>query len=210
VLLVSVIGGRVIPMFTANAIPGFVARKWRLVEFSAGPVTVLALFADAAAIDSRAVLLLAGAACATHGARLVGWRSYRVRGPAILAVLHLAYAWIPLGFALLALSAAGLVPHTLAMHAFTAGVIGGAIIAMITRTARGHTGRPLVADSRDIASYVLVMAGSALRVFGPLFVPRFTAIWVGIAGTFWVLGFAVYLWSYARPLWLPRADGKPG
>jgi uncharacterized protein involved in response to NO len=133
-----------------------------------------------------------------------------VRGPAILAVLHLAYAWIPLGFALLALSAAGHVTHTIATHAFTAGVIGGAIIAMVTRTARGHTGRPLVADKRDIASYVLVMAGSALRVFGPLFAPHFTMTWIEIAGTCWALGFAVYLWSYARPLWRPRADGKPG
>ena len=60
----------------------------------------------------------------------------------------------------------GAAPHSLAMHAFTAGVIGGAIIAMITRTARGHTGRPLVADNAISASYALVMAGSALRVFG--------------------------------------------
>ncbi|MDR5753178.1 MULTISPECIES: NnrS family protein [unclassified Caballeronia] len=210
VLLVSVIGGRVIPMFTANAIPGFVARKWRPVELAAGAVTVLALFADAAAIDSRVVFVLAALACATHVARLVGWRSYRVRGPAILAVLHLAYAWIPLGFALLALSAAGRVPHTIAMHAFTAGVIGGAIIAMVTRTARGHTARPLVADTRDIASYALVMAGSALRVFGPLFAPHFAMHWIEIAGTCWILGFALYLWGYARPLWRARADGKPG
>ena len=68
------------------------------------PSPSLALFADAAAIDSRIVLVLAVTACATHAARLIGWRSYRVRRPAILAVLHLAYAWIPLGFALLALS----------------------------------------------------------------------------------------------------------
>ncbi|SAL23516.1 NnrS family protein [Caballeronia terrestris] len=210
VLLVSVISGRVIPMFTANAIPGFVARKWRPVELAVAPVTVLALFADAAAIDSRIVLVLAVTACATHAARLIGWRSYRVRRPAILAVLHLAYAWIPLGFALLALSAVGAAPHTLAMHAFTAGVIGGAIIAMITRTARGHTGRPLVADSRDVWSYALVMGGSALRVLGPLVAPQFYGVWLWSAGLCWALGFAIYVAAYARLLCRPRADGKPG
>ncbi|SAL84178.1 NnrS family protein [Caballeronia choica] len=210
VLLVSVIAGRVLPMFTANAIPGFVARRWRPVELAVAPVTALALFADAAGIDSRIVGVLAIVACATHVARLIGWRSYLVRRPPILAVLHLAYAWIPLGFALLALSAAGHAPHTLAMHAFTAGVIGGAIIAMITRTARGHTGLPLVADLRDISSYALVMAGSALRVFGPLVAPQFYMVWIWSAGACWTLGFAIYVAAYARPLCRPRADGKPG
>ena len=82
VLLVSVIGGRVIPMFTANAIPGFVARRWRPVELAVAPVTALALFADAAGIDARIVGVLAVIACATHVARLIGWRSYLRAPPA--------------------------------------------------------------------------------------------------------------------------------
>ncbi|CDY75211.1 NnrS protein involved in response to NO [Caballeronia glathei] len=210
VVLVSVIGGRVIPMFTANAIPGFVTRRWRLIELAVAPVTLLALFADAFGLDPRATGVLAGIACATHAARLAGWRSFAVRGPAILAVLHIAYAWIPLGFALLALSAWGYVPHTLAMHAFTAGAIGGAIIAMITRTARGHTGRPLVADTADLLSYALVMAGSAMRVFGPLAAPQLHPVWIWGAGLCWAAGFTIYVAAYARPLLRPRADGKPG
>jgi uncharacterized protein involved in response to NO len=96
------------------------------------------------------------------------------------------------------------------MHAFTAGVIGGAIIAMITRTARGHTGRPLVADSRDVWSYALVMGGSALRVLGPLVAPQFYSVWIWSAGLCWALGFAIYVAAYARLLCRPRADGKPG
>ncbi|SAL59928.1 NnrS family protein [Caballeronia peredens] len=212
VLLVGVIGGRVIPMFTANAIPGFVARRWRIVEWSVAPFTLAAFIADAFASTSTLVAGLALLAGSAHLARMIGWRSYAVRGRPILAVLHLAYAWLPAGFALLALAAldAPRVTHSLAMHAFGAGAIGGAIIAMITRTARGHTGRPLVADKRDIACYGLVMAAGALRVLGPLALPSSHAAWIFTAGLCWALAFALYVAAYAAPLFRPRDDGKPG
>jgi uncharacterized protein involved in response to NO len=210
VLLVSVIAGRVVPMFTANAIPGLVSRRWRPVELAVPPITLLALFADAAQVAPWVDATFAALAGAVHVARMVAWRSYAVRRPPILLVLHLAYAWIPVGFALLALSAIGELPHTLAVHAFTAGAIGGAIIAMITRTSRGHTGKPLTADRRDIASYTLVMAGSALRVFGPLVAPQFFLFWVTTAGLCWIAGFGTYVAAYALPLCRPREDGKPG
>ncbi|BCQ25540.1 NnrS family protein [Caballeronia sp. NK8] len=212
VLLVGVIGGRVIPMFTANAIPGFVARRWRFVELTVAPLTLAAFFADAFALDGAIVAPLALLACGVHLARMTGWRSYAVRGRPILAILHLAYAWLPLGFAMLALSALGWarVPHSLAMHAFAAGAIGGAIIAMITRTARGHTGRPLVADRRDVTCYALVMAAGALRVFGPLVAPSWHSAWIFAAGICWVAAFTLYVASYAAPLARPREDGKPG
>jgi uncharacterized protein involved in response to NO len=210
VLLVSLIGARVIPMFTSNAIPGFVTRRWQPVEASAAPLTLVALFADAAALPAAVVAPLAFAACAVHAARLIGWRSYKVHGPAILLILHGAYAWLPVGFALLGLSALGLVTHSVAMHAFTTGVIGGAIIAMITRTARGHTGRPLVADIRDIASYALVTLGSVLRIIGPLVAPSHYQTWIWGAGACWIAAFALYTGAYALPLMRPREDGKPG
>jgi uncharacterized protein involved in response to NO len=117
---------------------------------------------------------------------------------------------MPVGFALLGLSALGFVTHSVAMHAFTAGVIGGAIISMITRTARGHTGRPLVADTRDVASYALVTLGSALRIVGPLVAPGHYQIWIWSAGVCWIAAFAIYAGAYALPLMRPRADGKPG
>lgn len=212
VLLVSVIGGRVIPMFTANAIPGFVARRWRFVEPTIAPLTLAAFFADAFALYGAIVAPLALSACGVHLARMIGWRSYAVRGRPILAILHLAYAWLPIGFALLALSALGWtrVPHSLAMHAFATGAIGGAIIAMITRTARGHTGRPLVADKRDVACYALVLAAGALRVLGPLAAPSWHTTWIFAAGICWALAFALYVAAYAAPLFRPREDGKPG
>lgn len=210
ILLVTVIGGRVIPMFSANAIPGFEARRYPFVERLIAPATVLPLFADAAQLDRHLVLGLSLVACALHTARLIGWKSASVRGPAILSVLHRAYAWIPLGFGLLALSTLGWITHTLAIHALTFGAIGGAIIAMITRTARGHTGRPLQADRLDICAYHLIMAGAVLRVFGPWLAPAGYTHWILAAGLCWCAAFGLYVVGYARALCRPRADGKPG
>ena len=143
VLLVSVIGGRVIPMFTANAIPGFVARNGGRSNSRSRPSPCSRSSPMPPQSIRASSCVLAAAACATHVARLIGWRSYRVRGPAILAVLHLAYAWIPLGFALLALSAAGHVAHT--------------------RDARVHGGRDRRRDHRDDHAHRAWTYGQAAR-----------------------------------------------
>ncbi len=210
ILFVTVIGGRVIPMFTANAVPGYQARRFALVERAIGPATVLPLFADAAHADRYIVFALALIAFGLHTVRVIGWTSMVIRGPAILVILHRAYAWIPLGFALLALSALGWITHSLAVHALTFGAIGGAIIAMITRTARGHTARPLQADALDVWAYHLMMIGAAIRVFGPWLVPSGYAQWILAAGACWCAAFLLYVAGYGKALCRPRADGKPG
>jgi uncharacterized protein involved in response to NO len=181
-----------------------------VIELCAAPVTFVAFLMDALGSAGAATAALAMLTCAIHTIRLIGWRSYRAYHPPILTVLHLAYAWIPGSFFLLGLSALGYVSHTLAMHAFTTGVIGGAIIAMITRTSRGHTGRPLVADRRDVCCYLLVTAGANLRVVGPMVIPAHTMFWIYAAGICWVVAFTLYVAAYASPLLRPRADGKPG
>lgn len=207
---VTVIGGRVIPMFSANAVSGYEARRFAFVERVIGPATVLPLFADAAHANHGIVFVLAAIAFGLHAARVVGWKSFLIRGPAILTILHRAYAWIPVGFALLALSAIGWITHSLAVHALTFGAIGGAIIAMITRTARGHTARPLQADAFDVCAYHLVMLGAVVRVFGPWFAPSGYAQWILAAGACWCAAFLLYVGAYGKALCRPRADGKPG
>ncbi|MGG6496592.1 UNVERIFIED_CONTAM: NnrS family protein, partial [Bacteroidetes bacterium 56_B9] len=83
-------------------------------------------------------------------------------------VLHLAYAWIPVHLLLRAAAELGLVAPTLAIHALTVGAVGGLVIGMITRTARGHTGRPLRADGWELACYGAVLLAAAVRVAVPL------------------------------------------
>lgn len=117
---------------------------------------------------------------------------------------------MPAGFLLLAAGALGWVAPGVAEHAFAVGVVGTAIIAMITRTALGHTGRRLVAGRAEVWAYWLIVAAAVLRVIGPLLWPAGYLHWVYGAAVCWVAGFALYALTYAPRLARPRVDGKPG
>lgn len=210
IMFIAVITGRVVPMFTANAVKGFTIKRWKFIDTWAAPMPLIALIADAAGAPGPLVAACAAATAIIHVVRMAGWRSWRVGPRPILWVLHVACLWIPLGFALLACSAFGLAPHSLAIHALTVGAMGGAIMAMITRTALGHTGRVLVAGPFEIASYWLMIVAALARVFGPLLLPGATDLWIDIAGGAWCAAFLVYLIRYAPFLTAPRIDGKPG
>jgi uncharacterized protein involved in response to NO len=209
-MFVTVISGRVVPMFTTNAIPGFRMTRWKVIERLAVPTVILAFVADATNAASWLIVACACAAATVHGIRIAGWHSWRVGPRPILWILHVAYAWIPIGFVLLALAAAGALPHSLAIHALTIGAIGCAIIAMITRTALGHTGRPLIAGRAEIASYWLMITAAIIRVFGPLFASGATAVWIDIAGLCWSAALIAYLIKYVPYLSASRIDGKAG
>jgi uncharacterized protein involved in response to NO len=210
VLFVTIIGGRIIPSFTANAVPGLSAKRWRVVEATVVPITLLAFLLDALDAPWAAIVVVSAAAAVVHGMRLGGWRSWRVGNRPILLILHIAYAGIPLGFVLLALAALGVAPHSAAIHMFTVGVISSAIIAMITRTARGHTGRPLVAGRVELACYGLLILATLIRVLGPWLVPQWSMGWIYASGLCWAAALILYCVRYAAWLVLARADGKPG
>nr|WP_269745254.1 NnrS family protein [Paraburkholderia graminis] len=189
---------------------GVSAKRWKSVEMLAAPTVIVALIADALAAPSALIVASAGIAAAIHAARIAGWHSWLVLSRPILWILHAAYAWIPVGLVMLALAATGIVPHSLAIHALTAGAMGCAIIAMITRTALGHTGRMLVAGRAEIASYWLMIAAALLRVFGPLLAVSATGAWVDAAAVCWIAALVLYLLKYAPYLTAPRVDRKSG
>ena len=209
-VLVAVMGGRVIPAFTGNGLPKAKVRRQPGVDRAAIAFTLAAFAADALAAPAWLVAALAAVAAAAHAVRLAGWDPLATRAKPILWILHLSYAWFPAGFALLALGALGIVPPGAATHAFAAGAMGGVIIGMITRTALGHTGRPLATGRAETAAYVLVHAAVAVRVVAALF-PAFMHLeLLGASGVLWAVAFLVYAASYAPRLWKPRLDGKPG
>lgn len=209
VVLETVIGGRVIPMFTANSIRGI--KQWRNARFdlSAGLVTgiALALWATNADVWAGAVSLLAAI---LQLVRWGGWNPWATRKTPLLWILHLSYLWIPLGLLLLAASQWGLVPRSAGVHALAIGATGGLIIGMMTRTALGHTGRMLVAGRTETIAYALVQLAAVLRVLTVAFIPAAGMLGIHLAATAWVLAFALYLWRYAPFLLYARVDGKAG
>jgi uncharacterized protein involved in response to NO len=209
VLLETIVGGRVIPMFTFNAVRG--VKQWRNVklDWAAAIATgvALLLWALGAGAWAGAVSLIAAA---LQAARLGGWNPWATRGQPILWVLHLAYLWIPLGLALVALTQFGVLPRSAGIHALAIGATGGLIIGMMTRTALGHTGRMLTAGRIETAAYTLVLLAALARVLTVGFIPAAQFGGVHAAATLWSLAFLLYLWRYSPYLWYARVDGKEG
>ncbi|MFZ2813594.1 MAG: NnrS family protein, partial [Rhodoferax sp.] len=96
------------------------------------------------------------------------------------------------------------------VHALGVGATGGLILGMMTRTARGHTGRPLAADAPEMAIYVLIMLAAVLRVLMPWLVPSLYVSSLVASAAAWSAAFLIYLWQYTPWLVSARPDGKDG
>ena len=208
--VLAVMGGRVIPMFTNNGVPGTNATRNPWVEKIALGSVLALLFADLLPLPAALVACVAFVAAAAHAARLCLWQPWRTLRAPMVWVLHVAYGWIVVYLLLHGLAALGLVAELFAVHALTIGAIGGMTIGMMTRTARGHTGRPLRADNYEVACYALVQVAALVRVFGGLFVPSVYLATVVVAGLCWSAAFALYAIRYWPVLSRERFDGKPG
>jgi uncharacterized protein involved in response to NO len=214
-LLVTIIGGRIVPAFTANALRsrGKAAdiRSWKPVEIAAIGAMALAVIADAAAPLSAWAGAVAAIAALAQVLRLAGWRSLRTLDDPIVWVLHAAYAWLPLGLALKAVNLlAGAAWAAQWLHALTIGTAATMILAVMTRASLGHTGRPLVVGRGIALAYGLLLLAALLRVFGPSLLPISYLGTVEAAALAWIAGFTIFVVAYAPVLTLERADGKPG
>jgi uncharacterized protein involved in response to NO len=209
-MMESVIAGRVVPMFTANAVRGAKPVTFARQDRICVAVTALTGLAFIFNLPSAMVTAFAFAAACTQLFRLAFWQPHVTLKNPLLWILHLSYAWLPSGFALLALSALGLAPPSAAIHALAVGATAGLIIGMITRTALGHTGRLLKAGKGETAMYVLIQLGAVCRLAAALQGGEVRQAALVIAATAWALAFVLYLIVYVPYLTRPRVDDKEG
>ncbi|MFT7723628.1 MAG: NnrS family protein [Roseateles sp.] len=208
--ILAVMGGRVIPMFTNNGLPGAGAARHPQVERAAlGGVLALAA-CDLLGLRGGPAMAVALAACVAHAWRWLLWRPWKSLPVPLLWVLHLAYLWVPVHLLLRGLAERGWVMPSLATHALTVGAVGGLVIGMMTRTARGHTGRPLKADGFEVACYGLVALAALVRVVLPLPWPGLFVPATVVSSLLWSAGFGLYAVRYWPVLSRPRIDGRPG
>jgi uncharacterized protein involved in response to NO len=208
--IISVVAGRVVPMFTNNAIPGAGATRDARVEKAALGGVLLVLAADVFAVPPAVMMPLAVIVAIAQAWRLALWKPWRSTRTPLVWILHAAYAWIPIHLFLRALAAAELIPAQFAIHALTIGAIGGMTIGMMTRTARGHTGRQLQADRWEVACYGLVQVAAIVRVFGGLAWTQGYLWTIVVSGACWSLAYGIYAVRYWPILSRPRIDGRPG
>lgn len=210
IIVVAFVAGRVLPFFASVAIPGPKPTAHRGIEVG-GYVTLVAFTLAAVLAEfSLITAILAYAAALFHAARWLLWRPWRTVKVPVLFILYVAYFWLPLGLLFRGFATQGIVPASVATHAFTAGCIGTMIYGMITRVALGHTGRPIKPAKMIVAGYALISLAAAIRVFGPMAVSALSLAIYESSGWVWVLAHLIFLAVYAPILCSPRADGKPG
>lgn len=211
-ILFALIGGRIVPAFTRNAVPGTAPRHVYWLEVvTFGAMILLVGFDVLAAFSTRVggfVALLAVVAAAANLLRLALWQPWRTVHNPLLWMLPAAYSWLPFALLLRALAETGALPATSWVHAMTAGAITSMMLAMMMRSTLGHTGRALAASGIDVAVFLLAQVAALLRVLAPL-AGDYRAM-VTAAGTTWVLAFALFCMRYLPMLLRPRIDGKPG
>lgn len=201
VVIIVVIGGRVIPMFTANALK-LEVRRTAWVDRTALASVVAVVLAEL--LDARICAVLGIVAGALNGIRLLGWRPLATRHTPILWVLHAGYAWLAIGLVLKASRS------TTAMHALALGAIGTLILGMMSRVSLGHTGRALTVSSAIAFAYVAVIAAASVRSIGLLVAPTLYRDALLLSGAAWTIAFATFTIVYAPILVAARVDGKPG
>ncbi len=210
ILVIVILGGRVIPFFTRNPLPGMQPRQWPWVEACAIAGTALLLLLELLAIPALYLALLSGAVGAIQLLRLSGWYDRRIWSHPIIWVLHLAYGSIALGFLLKGLALLGWIPNSTAIHAFGFGGIGLITLGMMSRVALGHTGRMLKLPSLTVWGIRLLAVGVVIRLAATLTSNDLATMLLSASALCWLLAFAAFFKDYAPILIRPRIDGRPG
>jgi uncharacterized protein involved in response to NO len=209
ILVILVIGGRIIPAFTRSAtgVSSIRSHRWLDGATLGGMLGVVALEASSAATAASVAAALTGVLAA---ARAIHWGARHSLREPLLWVLHVGYAWVPVGLVLRGVALHPAVAATAATHALTLGAIGTLTLGMMARVALGHTGRPLVASRRMTLAFVAIPLAALVRVVTAIIAGPAAIAGAHLAGTLWALAFLLFLSQYASVLTRPRADGRPG
>jgi len=208
-LMIVILGGRVLPMFTSNGLGGVEVYSWKAINIGGIVLFLLLIVSDLLQFNNL-VPWLAIACAGVHGVRLYGWRPHLTWRTPLLWVLHIGYIWLIIG--LLSLAAVHLfsLPRSIAIHAFAVGTIGNFIMGMMSRVSLGHTGRNLIASSLMALAYLLVNIAALIRVILPMFTQLNWMSWILASGITWVIAYSLFLVIYIPILSRARIDAKPG
>lgn len=209
-MLLTLIGGRLIPNFTGELLVGS-GRTERPAPFSRYDGLSIALVGFAVvswivqphSMVTGWIFVTAGLANLGRLARWYGWLTWRE--PLVL-ILHFGYGWFALSLFILGGSILGIgLPAEDAVHAFTAGAVGAMTLAVMTRASLGHTGRPRHAGPLTVCIYMLVNVGAVLRVFGPM-TGLSTSLVMGMAAGSWSGAYLLFALVYGPFLLRPSLD----
>lgn len=200
-MLIMLIGGRIIPSFTRNwlarqnpgRLPAPFDRFDTVTMIAAGGALIAWIFAPGWNITGAALI----AAGMLQVARLSRWAGERTWRDRLVLILHVAYAFVPLGFLLTGLASLDLVSTAAGVHAWTGGAMGIMTLAVMSRASLGHTGRALVASPTMQGLYFLLVIGALSRICAAMH-PSWSDVLLHVAGLAWAaafVGFALAYWK---------------
>ncbi|MCP3849003.1 MAG: NnrS family protein [Gammaproteobacteria bacterium] len=209
-LIIQVLTGRVMPFFTRVVVPGTEVVEKPLLEKILLFTLILLAVVDVLAVHPLLTSFLAGVLCVAHFMRVSPWFSKPVLNIPILWVLYAGYIWFLIGFMMKVMVGFELVGNNLAIHAWTAGVIGITTYGMMARVSLGHTGREMLPSKLAVIGFYLLSLAAVVRVIFPLFSMDYYVIWIDISAVLWIVAFILFAIVYTPVLTQPRIDGRAG
>ncbi|MFM2589029.1 NnrS family protein [Vibrio sp. TBV020] len=209
-MLLSIMGSRVIPFFTARRFnfdkpQPIVWLDWAANLPLAG-LFILSFFPMTFAELGQPLMVISGLA---HLVRVMRWQPWRTLSEPLVWSLHATYLCIPVSLLLRGLLTNPFVSHNM-LHLFAIGAIGGVILAMIARVTMGHTGRAIYQGPNMSIAFGAIVLAAIVRSIGAAFFPQYLIEVVNVSGLLWVLAFALYIARFGTMLIKARVDGHPG
>ncbi len=211
--LMLILGGRVIPFFTAVKLNFKQAERYLWLELGSLTPVWLVFFISLFNIPGTELIVdgLLFAAFVFNLIRFLRWKPLLTLKTPLLWSLHISWLMIILGLLVMSLSRMLQLNDVMAIHLITIGGMGGLILAMIARVSLGHTGRILELPGKLMAVALAFPAISAiLRGLFPELLPAYTFDWYLLSILAWVIAYGVYVVYYIPVLLKPRVDGMPG
>lgn len=207
VMLLVLIGGRIIPSFTHNWLARHDPRRlpepfgrFDGLTIAATVIAVLAFIIAPVSIAASAVFICTGA---LHMIRLVRWNGHRTGREPLVLILHVGYAFVPLGFVLLGLAAFDVILPSAGIHAWTAGAVGAMTLAVMTRASLGHTGHELTASTPTQLIYLSICIAGFARIGTAVFATWNTQL-LHLSAFAWTAAFLGFAIVYGPLLCRPR------
>lgn len=210
VLLITAIGGRLIPNFTRGAVAGSEPKNTPALDWAVFVSVIAVAVGDLLPHSNQIYAAICFSGFVLNLARSLLWEPQKTLHVPMIWILHLGYAWVTAGLALKGLSALGIVPASAATHAFTTGAMTTLILGIMPRVTLAHTGRKVVADRWIVLMFVAITVSALLRVGVPILMPAGYMDGITWAAAFWSVAFVIFLADLGPKLVRPRVDGRPG
>ena len=210
--LVLMLSRRVMPMFIQNGV-GYPVELTNRAWLDRACLILFLIFwiAEVSIPNGKIATLLAAILFILHSIRISGWYTHGIFKQPLLWSIYFAYGFLILGFLIKALAGITDISPNLAVHAFTYGGIGMMTMAMMSRVARGHTGRNIYEPSKALFwMFVTLFSGAIIRVILPLIDNSHYMLWIKWSHVHWLIAFGIFVFLYIPILISPRVDSKPG